>query len=183
VAIRGQVDRARRFLDDLLRYGRPRPLEIRAVETATAVQLAVLNVKQAWKGEPPAIEIAEPGAAGTVEADRAALVDVLTALVHNAAVAIASTKKTRVRVSTREGHGDVLFVVEDDGPGVPPELRETLFQPFVTGRGRDADHPGTGLGLAIAARWAERHGGELTHERPEAGGARFVVRWPRRGGA
>jgi signal transduction histidine kinase len=49
----------------------------------------------------------------------------------------------------------------------------------VTGRGRDATHPGTGLGLAIAARWVERHGGSIHHERPASGGARFVVRWRR----
>jgi signal transduction histidine kinase len=80
-----------------------------------------------------------------------------------------------------EGDGpSVVFTVEDDGPGVPSALEKTLFQPFVTGRGRDSTHPGTGLGLAIAARWVERHGGTITHDRPAAGGARFVVRWPRR---
>ena len=59
-------------------------------------------------------------------------------------------------------------------------LEATLFQPFVTGRGRDAEHPGTGLGLAIALRWAERHEGAIRYERiAKEGGARFVVRWPR----
>jgi signal transduction histidine kinase len=178
-AIRAQVERARRFLDDLLRYGRPRPLDVRAVEPATAVSLAVLHVKQAWKGEPPPIEVSAEGARATVDADRAALVDVLTVLVHNAAVAVEGGGG-KVFVRTREEGEHVVFVVEDTGPGVPRELLDTLFQPFVTGRGRDANHPGTGLGLAIAARWVERHGGTLVHERPEGGGARFIVRWPRR---
>jgi signal transduction histidine kinase len=83
-----------------------------------------------------------------------------------------------VRVTARAAPGAVEVIVEDDGPGVPREIEATLFQPFVTGRGRDAKHPGTGLGLAIAARWVERHGGSIRHERPEGGGARFVVRWP-----
>ena len=74
--------------------------------------------------------------------------------------------------------GAVVVRVEDNGPGVPAEIESTLFEPFVTGRGRDARHPGTGLGLAIAARWVERHGGSIRHERPRDGGARFVVRWP-----
>jgi len=72
--------------------------------------------------------------------------------------------------------------VDDDGPGVPASIEATLFQPFVTGRGRDAKHPGTGLGLAIAARWVERHNGSIRHERRAEGGARFVVRWRRPAG-
>ncbi len=59
----------------------------------------------------------------------------------------------------RAGHdGDWLRIdVADSGPGVPDELRATLFEPFVTGH---AD--GTGLGLAIAREMAEAHGGSLT---------------------
>ncbi|HEY0193306.1 MAG TPA: ATP-binding protein, partial [Kofleriaceae bacterium] len=68
------------------------------------------------------------------------------------------------------------------GPGVPAELADRLFQPFVTGRGRDHAHPGTGLGLATARGIAERHGGSLRHEPPRGpagqGGARFVLRLP-----
>jgi signal transduction histidine kinase len=64
---------------------------------------------------------------------------------------------------------------------VPREIEDRLFQPFVTGRGRDHRHPGTGLGLAIAQRWIARHGGSLRHERPAEGGARFVVALPRAG--
>jgi signal transduction histidine kinase len=63
---------------------------------------------------------------------------------------------------------------------VPAEIEAMLFQPFVTGRGRDAKHPGTGLGLAVAARWLERHGGTLCYERAPGGGARFEARWPER---
>jgi signal transduction histidine kinase len=63
----------------------------------------------------------------------------------------------RVTVSaTAQGNG-LRFSVTDTGPGVPPELRAHLFEPFVTGR---AD--GTGLGLAIARELADAHGGHLT---------------------
>jgi signal transduction histidine kinase len=84
----------------------------------------------------------------------------------------------RVTITAAREAGAVVVRVEDNGPGVPAEIEATLFEPFVTGRGRDARHPGTGLGLAIAARWVERHGGAIRHERPRDGGARFVVRWP-----
>ncbi len=89
---------------------------------------------------------------------------------------------TEIRVSSRlETDGQALLVVEDDGPGVPEHLRETLFERFVRGAG---DRGGSfGLGLAIVHAVAETHGGsvevEPTGERDGAPyGARFVVRLP-----
>lgn len=175
-ALRAQVDRSKRFLDDLLRYSKPRPLEIALVEVQPVVALAVGEVRQAMGDDaPPVDSVVEPGL--ELEVDRGAFHDVATVLVHNACIAAAGGA---VRVAARRVGDDVLLSVDDDGPGVPEAIEATLFAPFVTGRGRDAKHPGTGLGLAIAARWVERHGGRLTHERPEGGGARFVARWPRR---
>ncbi|HEY5343208.1 MAG TPA: HAMP domain-containing sensor histidine kinase [Solirubrobacteraceae bacterium] len=88
---------------------------------------------------------------------------------------------TEIRVSTRLEGGEVLLVVEDDGPGVPEHLRETLFERFVRGAG---DRGGSfGLGLAIVRAVAETHGGSVsigpTGERDGATyGARFIVRLP-----
>ena len=95
---------------------------------------------------------------------------------------------TEIRVSTAieggdggSGSGEALRVVEDDGPGVPQHLRDTLFERFVRGAG---DRGGSfGLGLAIVRAVAETHGGsvsiEPTGERDGAPyGARFTVRLP-----
>jgi signal transduction histidine kinase len=89
---------------------------------------------------------------------------------------------TEIRVSTRiDGDGQALLVVEDDGPGVPEHLRETLFERFVRGAG---DRGGSfGLGLAIVRAVAETHGGsvvvEPTGERDGVSyGARFIVKLP-----
>ncbi len=89
---------------------------------------------------------------------------------------------TEIRVSSRlETDGLALLVVEDDGPGVPEHLRDTLFERFVRGAG---DRGGSfGLGLAIVRAVAETHGGsvvvEPTGQRDGAPyGARFVVRLP-----
>jgi signal transduction histidine kinase len=179
-SLRAQIERARRFLDDLLRYSKPRPLEMTEIEVLPALALAATGVRQVLGDGAPRIDVALEGAGALfVEADRGAFNDVATVLVHNAAIALDGREGGIVRVTAKAAGGGALEVrVEDDGPGVPPEIEATLFQPFVTGRGRDAKHPGTGLGLAIAARWVERHGGAIRHERRAEGGARFVVRWP-----
>jgi signal transduction histidine kinase len=62
-------------------------------------------------------------------------------------------------VATSDGGGAVL-AVRDGGPGVPAEIADRIFEPFVTGR-----PGGTGLGLAVTAAIAEAHGGRVTHER------------------
>jgi len=84
---------------------------------------------------------------------------------------------TEIRVSTTTADGLALLVVEDDGPGVPPELAPTLFERFVRGAG---DRGGSfGLGLAIVQAVAESHGGTVTLQTPaDHPGARFVVRLP-----
>jgi signal transduction histidine kinase len=82
---------------------------------------------------------------------------------------------SRVHAQTEIRDGDVVLVVQDDGPGVAPELRERAFERFVRGSGDRGSS--SGLGLAIVRAVAESHGGRVTLE--DAGpGARFVVRMP-----
>jgi len=85
---------------------------------------------------------------------------------------------TEIHVSTATGgDGQVELVVEDNGPGVPPQLTSTLFERFVRGAG---DRGGSfGLGLAIVQAVAVSHGGSVALEPARTGtGARFVVRLP-----
>jgi signal transduction histidine kinase len=84
---------------------------------------------------------------------------------------------TRIRVATATAKGQATLVVEDNGPGVAPELAPTLFERFVRGAG---DRGGSfGLGLAIVKAVADTHGGSVSLESPEHGtGARFVVSLP-----
>ena len=63
--------------------------------------------------------------------------------------------------------------VRDHGPGIDPEIRRCLFEPFVTTK-----HRGSGLGLATARRVVEMHSGTLTADSDDAGGAVFVIRLP-----
>jgi PAS domain S-box-containing protein len=85
---------------------------------------------------------------------------------------------TTIWVGVQPHHGGVLLVVEDEGPGVPAELREQLFQPFRKGR-NVADHaPGSGIGLALVAQFASLHGGRAWVQDRPGGGASFQVFLP-----
>ena len=70
----------------------------------------------------------------------------------------------------------ILLVVEDEGPGVPDELKGVLFEPSVRVTTRAGG--GMGIGLSLVQRFAELHGGTAHIEDGEAGGARFVVALP-----
>lgn len=84
---------------------------------------------------------------------------------------------TRVELRSRRDGDDLVLTVEDDGPGVPPELHDRLFEPFVQGpQASAAPSPGTGVGLALVARFARLHGGEAWHEPRPGGGTRMHVR-------
>jgi signal transduction histidine kinase len=79
-----------------------------------------------------------------------------------------------VRISAALDNDSVLARVEDNGPGIAPEIRSNLFQPFVTAGKRN----GLGLGLALTRQTVIEHGGELWVESEPGRGARFLFRLP-----
>ncbi len=116
-----------------------------------------------------------------VEADRV-LVDVdpgkvervIDNLLINAARHTPMGTAVFVRIVARPGA--VMLTVEDDGPGIPDELKTALFEPFRQGEGSAGR--GMGIGLSLVQRFAELHGGAAHIEDGESGGARFVVTLP-----
>jgi signal transduction histidine kinase len=84
---------------------------------------------------------------------------------------------TAVEATVERHNGEVILSVEDDGPGIPPELRDKVFERFFRG---DGDRSGSsGLGLSIVRAVATSHDGTVSLEEPLDGrGARFVVRFP-----
>ena len=109
--------------------------------------------------------------------DRALMRRVLTNLVRNA---IDASRPARARVHlgvAREGDRAVL-TVSDEGPGIAPELRERVFDPYFTTR-----HEGTGLGLAIVKKIVLQHGGEISAGARPDGGATFTLALPASGTA
>jgi len=98
-------------------------------------------------------------------------------VVTNAIDAAADTHESaRVDVSTQfcPDLGALRIVVEDNGPGIPPELIDSLFSPFVSGKkGR-----GTGLGLPVSQKILHEHGGRILVESNPSGGSRFTLELP-----
>ncbi|MEU8924503.1 ATP-binding protein [Kitasatospora sp. NPDC048545] len=85
---------------------------------------------------------------------------------------------TEVTMSARQSAYGCVVEIRDDGPGVPPEDRERIFEPFTRlDEARSRDAGGSGLGLAIAADVATRHGGTLRVAHAPRG-ARFVLELP-----
>jgi len=79
-----------------------------------------------------------------------------------------------VRISAFEEEGNVRIEVQDNGPGIAPEIRAKLFQPFVSAGKRN----GLGLGLALSRQTVQDHGGAIWVESETGQGARFCVRLP-----
>ena len=83
-----------------------------------------------------------------------------------------------IMVSLRRTGGQAVIKVCDHGPGVPPDLRERIFEPFYRLPGATERDGGVGLGLALVKSIAMRHGGSVTCEPHPPGGACFVIRLP-----
>jgi two-component system osmolarity sensor histidine kinase EnvZ len=84
-----------------------------------------------------------------------------------------------VRITGVRGDMWLTVIIDDDGPGVPEDLRESVFKPFYRlDDSRNQDRAGTGLGLAIARDVARSHGGEISLSESPAGGLRVTVRMP-----
>jgi signal transduction histidine kinase len=83
---------------------------------------------------------------------------------------------TPVHVSVGQSDDGIMLVIEDEGPGVPEELKSTLFDPFR--QGPTAAGRGVGIGLSLVRSFAELHGGSAEIEDRDGGGARFVVMLP-----
>lgn len=121
-------------------------------------------------------ELRVEGAIPSVRADREQLTQVLVNLVQNArdaALARHGARGGQVRVVLRAEREGVLVSVLDNGPGIPLDQRDAVFEPYYTTKAT-----GTGLGLAIVQRIIEDHGGSLDLGAGIDGGTGFRVYFP-----
>jgi signal transduction histidine kinase len=85
---------------------------------------------------------------------------------------------TNVWVRLLRETGGVILAVEDDGPGIPPDMREAVFEAFRQGESPSRHSPGAGVGLSLVSAFAELHGGRAWVEDRSGGGASFRVFLP-----
>jgi signal transduction histidine kinase len=166
-----ESDRLGHLIDDLLNLARLDARERLHREPVDLAEVASAAVAATCTTHPTAqVQLL---ATGSVPAtgDRDALLRAVGNLLDNA---VAVTDKVVVEV-THTVNGPTMSVT-DDGPGVPADQRERIFEPFVRLRG--SPHGGTGLGLAIVRRTIESHGGTITCDSSPSGGARFTLRLP-----
>jgi signal transduction histidine kinase len=156
------------LLGDLLSLTRSTPGGRRLHEPVDLARL-VRAEAEARADRGPAVSVDAPPSAYLVGDERE-----LRRLVANLVDNASRYARFAVDVRVRDEGGRVVLEVEDDGPGVPDELRERVFERFFK---VDERSPGSGLGLAICRRIADSHSGAIALE----GRSRFVARFPAAG--
>ena len=168
-AVLEEVDRLKRIVDEFSQFARlPKP-ELKPLNLSEAVK-QIMALYADRNGLSYSVNIAE---ALHVSGDRDQLTQVLVNLLKNAEEAMSGSSGT-IRVSVTQNATLIVIAVQDEGPGIPPDLKARLFEPYVTTKAH-----GTGLGLAIASRIVQEHGGTLTVHDVEPRGARFEMALPR----
>ncbi len=172
-----EVERMQRLVDQLLflaRSDEARAPDLRPVDVDDVVleEVRTLAPRATVRIDASAVS------AGQVLGDPEQLRRAVRNLLDNAA----RHARTEVKVALEEGPEWVELAVADDGPGIPPEARDTVFERFTRlDAGRAADHGGAGLGLAIARAIATSHHGTITLDPTHTPGARFTLQLPTHG--
>ena len=175
-----ETGRLSHLVDSLLTISRAESAQVRLVPTAISVlpfvrdTASVLDVLAEEKEQRLSIEGDETI---QVQADGAILRQVLLNLLDNAIKYSPSGARISVHVSASSDDQMAIVEIADDGPGIPTEHREKVFDRFYRiDEGRSREAGGTGLGLAIARWGAEAHHGQLDLRCPAEGGCIFRLR-------
>jgi signal transduction histidine kinase len=180
--VRDEIRRLDHILEDFLQFARPREFVPKSIDVVPVLNrvLDLLGGEAERRGVRLERDLAPvPRVAGDEERLRQVLVNFCL----NALEAVKDGGL--VRISCREAPPDagrpaatreVAILIDDDGPGIPPESRDRIFEPFFTTKAK-----GSGLGLSIVHAIVTQHGGTIEVGESPEGGARFELRLPRAG--
>ncbi len=163
--ILGEVQRLGNLVTDLLYYCRERPAEDRPLDLGSVAR-TICDLSRP-DAEGAAVTLSWHGT-GTARGDSELSRQSLLNVVRNAIQACSPGGAVRIEIA------DGRIAVRDTGRGVSAQVRDTLFEPFVTGKTR-----GLGLGATVAKRCQLRQGGDLGLEDTGPGGSTFLLTWQR----
>jgi len=172
-----ETKRCSRIVQDLLNYARQDRCSGETCDIGTLLEeLLDTFMSCRLKRYNIDVQLTRPQQVVLVDGGCGQLDIVLTNLILNAIQAVSVRKAPKISITIREDEsGFVAVAVEDNGPGVPPQVRSRVFDPFFTTK--DVGD-GSGLGLSISQAMAVRRGGSIRHDPDYTGGARFVLRLP-----
>lgn len=173
----GEVDRLDGIVAQMLQFSRAEPRSLAPCDLNALAAEAARLARPAAEAQGVGVELDLDPSLPPVEIDSAALLRVLRNLTSNALHFQPEGGLIRVSTKAEPGGGGVQVRISDLGPGISPEAREHLFEPFFSTR-----PGGTGLGLALAREIVLAHRGEIRAEDAPGRGAAFVVRLPLRPG-
>jgi PAS domain S-box-containing protein len=168
-------DDLHRLYEEVRNYAAPIRLDRRPCCLSEVLREAWIHLEPQWRGR--RVHLWEHGLREpSCEADRFRLGQVFRNILDNALAACHDPIQIDVDWSEAqfEGESAVRIVVRDNGPGLTPEQRYNLFEPFYTTKTQ-----GTGLGMAIAKRIVEAHGGGITVDPGDGPGGRIIITLPR----
>lgn len=175
--IEDQAVRASHVVESLSAFARPRKPKLESLDLAETLTTAIAGARgRCPRAAAVTVDVTVAPEAATVVADREQLAIALGHLVENALEATGAQGTVRVRAERR--HDAVVIVIADEGPGIPAQDVERLFEPFFSTK------PGAaGLGLPVAQTVAELHGGHVRFAATDVVGAECVLTLPQPGGA
>jgi signal transduction histidine kinase len=169
-----RIERSARYCQELVRGLQTRRDPAMVTRSASEVVESALSLcEDPLRARKISIARDFPADSVSIRAVGRELERVLVNLIGNAAKALPASGRITLSVSLAGSR--VVLAVDDDGPGLPPELLPRLFTPFATGCAKTG---GVGLGLYLCREIARRHGGDLTAGRSVFGGARFELMLP-----
>ncbi len=181
-SLRQDVDEMRSIVETLLEGERVGSTHAALHLTDVALDELVQQLATRYFHDEPRLRI-QMDAAGTAQLDAARIQLMLKNLVGNA-LRYSRPEDGPVILSVQGNEREAVFRVRDFGPGIAPDQREHLGEPFYrSDASRARETGGTGLGLFLARQIARAHGGDLGLIDPDGPGALFEVRLPRRRGA
>jgi signal transduction histidine kinase len=173
-AINAQVYRAHEMIADLMLFSRPPKLQAEPVDLVELIERVRAELADEAAQRGAVLKQAEAAEPVIAEVDRVQLGVALRAICVNALEATGLGGRIELAVRPADVHSGARITISDNGPGISPEVRRHLFDPFYSGR-----EAGRGLGFGLSKSWRiiTDHGGRIDVENPP-NGAQFVITLP-----